>query len=423
MITKIGKDESLDSAVEDFDGRGLLILPGPIDAHVHLRDQGLSYKEDFTSGTAAAACGGITTVLDMPNNEPLTAGPESLRKRMEAAYGRIYVNVGFYSAFPEASEGSRVAEVVRSTVEEGAIAFKLFLSQQLGGINIDDDEELIRAFQAAADAGVPVAVHAEDHKELMRAHNASKSFSVFSPRLQHILRKAEMKAIDRAISLAAKTNVHLHICHVSTEGGLRSILKARKEGRRISCEVTPHHMLLSADTAKRLGSLSKVAPPLRPARDARFLRKALGEGLVDIVASDHAPHALSEKLCLSLEEAKAGFPGLEILLPLLLTEVAKGRLTIPQLVQLTSTRPASIFKLHGFGVLREGAPANLVVVDLKREGKIDPSCFKSKAHYSPFQGRRTIGKPVITIVNGSIVMRDGEIVSNPGIGKILGKRR
>ncbi|MBS7609353.1 dihydroorotase family protein [Candidatus Bathyarchaeota archaeon] len=426
-IQKIGKEGSLEPAVKDLDAKGLLVLPGPIDAHVHLRDQELSYKEEFASGTAAAACGGITTVLDMPNNDPLTATQEALRKRMEAASGRIFVNVGFYSAFPKVSDRSKAFKIVRAIVEEGALAFKLFLSQQVGGIPIDDDNELMLAFEAAENAGVPVAIHAEDRRELMKAQDVARSFGAFSPRLQRILKKAEISAIERVIRLASKTTARIHICHVSTEGGLQRILSAKKEGLKLTCEVTPHHMLLSTTMARRLGSLSKVSPPLRPYRDVKFLRNAVGEGLVDIIASDHAPHALSEKLCESMEDAKPGFPGLEILLPILLTEVAKGRLTITRFVELTSKRPASIFNLdlqpHNLGSLENGRPANLVIVDLKREERIDPSRFKSKAHYSPFQGHRTIGKPIVTIVNGTIVMENGEIVSSPGIGKILRKQR
>lgn len=426
-IEKIGKEGFLEPAVEDLDAKGLLVLPGPIDVHVHLRDQGLSYKEEFDSGTAAAACGGITTVLDMPNNDPLTSNPDALRKRMDVASGRIFVNVGFYSAFPKVSGYSEAFKIVRAIVEEGALAFKLFLSQEVGGINIDDDNGLILAFEAAANAGVPVAIHAEDRGELIRAENVARSLGAFSPHLQRIFKKAEISAIERVIRLATKTMAHLHICHVSTEGGLQRILKAKKEGLKITCEVTPHHMFISTITARKLESLSKVSPPLRPYRDVKFLRKAVCEGLVDIIASDHAPHALSEKLCESMEDAKPGFPGLEILLPILLTEVAKGRLTISRLVDLTSKRPASIFNLdqepHRLGSLEDGSPANLVIVDLKREERIDPSHFKSKAQYSPFQGRRTVGKPIVTIVNGTIVMENGEIVSGPGAGKILRKRR
>jgi len=403
-IFKIAKETNLPPASEKLDLNGRLVLPGLVDAHVHLRDQQLAYKEDFFSGTAAAAAGGVTTVVDMPNNEPETMSSKALRERMSIARGRAVVNVAFYSAFPRDLGG-----------------FKLYLSRKVGGVNIEDDEALRQAFEKVGEVKVPVAVHAEDKGIIERAERGLQKAGrgdVEAHREAHSP-EAEIKAIQRVIGLVGETHAHVHVCHLSTAAGLSLVLNARKSGLPVTCEVTPHHLFLSSEHVKRLGNLAVVNPPLRTERDAQALWDALRQGLIDVVATDHAPHALAEKRAASVWAVKPGIVGLETMLPLLLTRVNRGELGLSVLIRAASERPAQLFGLKDRGGLVEGNHADLAVVDMKREYKVDASGFCSKARYSPFDGWTVRGKPVKTFVNGELVMDEGEIVAKPGSGWVV----
>jgi len=414
-IVRIAKETNLPRACEKIDLGGRLVLPGAIDAHVHLRDQDLDYKEDFFTGTCAAAVGGVTTVLDMPNNSPVTMSVDSLTKRAGIAASKSVVNVAFYSAFPED------LEEMEDIVEWGAKGFKVFLSKQVGGLNPEDDEALLQGFRKAAVLKVPVLVHAEDKKffeskfeELEKKGRCDveaflEAHSVYS----------ETKTLKRAVNLARTSRGHIHICHVSAGQSMNIISSAKHEGINVTCEVTPHHLLLSSCKLNLLGYTALTNPPLRTKRDQESLWANLKKGTVDIIASDHAPHALHEKKRNSIWEVAPGFPGLETMIPLMLTQVNEGRLTLSRLVHLVSRRPSEIFRVERRGILEEGCFADFIVVDMKREWKIDSSKFYSKAKFSPFDGETVKGKVTKTFVNGRLVMDEGEIVGKPGEGKII----
>jgi dihydroorotase (multifunctional complex type) len=414
-IVKVSKESNLPRASEKMDLDGMLVLPGIIDVHVHLRDQELSYKEDFFSGTCAAANGGVTLVMDMPNNRPVTASPAALKERMEAASSKIVINVAFYSAFPE-----NINEV-EQLVNIGAKAFKFFLSHKVGGLDPNDEEGVIKAFKEAAKNGIPVAVHAEDavllHEKIRELKAMGKED--LDAYLEAHSRMAEIMGIKRAIKLMEESGVHLHICHVSVADGLKIISEAKSGGLPISCEVTPHHLLLSDKHMEKLGGIALTNPPLRPPDEVLFLQRSLISGMIDIVASDHAPHAFKEKEGSSVWDISAGIAGLETMLPLMLTMVNRGQISISTLVKLLSVNPAKIFGFKSRGLIAEGMYADLVVVDMKREWIMDSSEFYSKAKFSPFDGWRVKGKPVKTFVSGILVMDEGEIVVKPGSGKII----
>jgi len=395
--------------------KGHIALPGLIDPHVHLRNQQLAYKEDFFSGTAAAAAGGVTLTIDMPNNRPVTMDPVSLRERMKLAENRAVVNVAFYSAFPQQ------LEEVPSIVREGAVAFKLYMPEKIGGLDAEDDELLPRAFSEVAKMGIPVAVHAEDKKilETKRREMEKAGLKDLEAYVKAHPPEAEAQAVERIAQLAKKSGIQVHFCHVSSAIGLNSLLKAKKAGLSVTCEVTPHHLLLSFEHLKRCGTLALADPPLRTTEDVTALWNALKQGSIDAVASDHAPHTIEEKKTESVWDAKPGIAGLETTLPLLLTQVNEGRLTMADLVKLTSEKPAEIFSLRNRGSLEEGKWADIVVVDINRKYKIDSSKFYSKAKYSPFDGWRVKGKPVKTFVNGQLAMDEGDIVAKPGTGRIV----
>ncbi len=406
-IVKIAKTTNLPTASTKLDLKGQIVLPGLVDCHVHMRDQQLAYKEDFLTGTSAAAAGGVTSVIDMPNNKPVTMDAFSLKERMKLAEKQALVNVAFNSAFPKRLE--EIAELV----EVGAVGFKVYLSSRIAGIDVDDDKLLFAAFREAAAKGVPVAVHAEDRgiieagrREMEAAgrNDVDAYVAAHSP-------EAEVKSIKRILGLVKESGVHVHFCHVSLKMGLDAILVAKKSGLPVTCEVTPHNLLLSSDQYRHSGFFALTDPPLRTQNDVSALWSALKRGLIDVVATDHAPHTIEEKDVDSVWEAKPGIPGLETTLPLLLTQVNEGHLSFAELTRRTAEEPARIFHLEERGVLEEGRWADLVVVDLNREFEIDSSGFLSKAKYSPFDGMRVKGKPTKTFVNGKLVMNDGEIIS------------
>jgi len=417
-IFKIGKETTMPAAMTKTDLRNLLVLPGLTDAHVHLRDEGKAYKEDFCSGTAAAAAGGFTTVLDMPNNDPVTMTAETLRHRMKIAEKKVLVNVGFYSEFPR-----NMSEITR-IVQEGAVAFKLYMTEQVGGLNVDDDTAMLEAFKITGRLNALVAVHAEDKTSLVTTIERLKrdGHNDIDAYLEAHSEDVEVKAVKRMLNIVKQTNSHVHFCHVSTEKGIKIICDAKKSAAPITCETTPHNLCLSTRDLRTIGTLAVTMPPVREKRNVKALWKGVKNGCIDILASDHAPHALDEKSAKSIWDVKVGIPGLETALSLLLTEVKQGLLTIADVVRLMSERPAQIFKLKGRGCLKRGYFADLTVVDMKRKYRIDASNFKSKAKYSPFDGSQVEGKPVKTFVNGQLVMNEGEIIGGTANGQVIRRK-
>jgi len=417
-IVRVAKRTNLPKGSKQLNLKGNLALPGFIDSHVHLRDQQLAYREDFASGTSAAAIGGVTTVIDMPNNSPVTMSVATLRERMQLAESRIFVNVAFNSAFPE-----QLYEIHR-IAKTGAAGFKLYLNQQIGGIDINDDNVILKAFNEVRRAKAPIAVHAEDKSVIERTQrklveqgrdDVCAFLQVHSP-------EAEEKATKRALELSTKSGAQLHVCHVSSQFAMRAILKAKRLGCNVTCEVTPHHLLLTSEDLRKYGKPAIEIPPLRKRDDVAYLWRQLQQGLVDTIASDHAPHSLSEKQTESIWDAKSGIVGLETMLPLLLAQVNKGLLTIQQLVRLASRKPAEIYHLEDRGNLTQGSFADITVVDLKKEYQIDASKFHSKAKFSPFDGWKGKGMPVKTLANGRLIMDEGEIVARLGTGRVIRSR-
>ncbi|MEM3550135.1 MAG: dihydroorotase family protein [Candidatus Bathyarchaeia archaeon] len=416
-IVKVGKEASMPQAYEKLSLNNLLVLPGLIDVHVHLRDEGKAYKEDFYSGTSAAAAGGITTVLDMPNNDPVTMSLETLRNRIKSARDRILVNVGFYCEFPE-----NIREIGK-LVREGVLAFKLFLNEQMGGLNINDDMAIMEAFKMVAPM-IPIAVHSEDNKLLRETEETlrRRGFNDVEAFLKVHSKEAEAKALRRVLDIVKKTGKSVHICHISTEESLEAIDREKEVKMPVTCEVTPHHLLLSIEDLKKFGTLGLTAPPLREKAQTEAFWRGLKMGLIDVVSSDHAPHTVEEKIKSVVWEVNVGIPGLETTLPLLLTEMNRKRLSIAEIVKLMAENPAKIFGLNGRGSIEEGNKADLVVIDPKREDEIDSSKFYSKAKYSPFDGRRVKGKPLKTFVCGKLVMDEGNIVAEAGSGEIIRRK-
>jgi dihydroorotase len=408
-ILKIGKESALPAAGQVVQGNGLIALPGLVDVHVHLRDLELSYKEDYLSGTSAAAAGGFTTIVDMPNTRPVTDSAERLKEKISIAQQKIIVNVGF--------------NVVPSSLEEVdkakdlAIGYKINMVKPWSSLPIDDSS-LTSLIERAEAIGKMVIFHAEEGAIVSELEDKYRDSDSLSSYYKAHPSKAEDRAVGRVIGCAKNRKTKIHFCHISSTGSLRKIRAAKRQGRLMTCEATPHHMFLSQRSSSRFGGVSIMDPPLRSLEVAARLFSALKRGWIDILATDHAPHAVKEKRQLPWWKIPIGIPGLETALPLMLTEVVRGSISLRRVVEAMAEAPARIFNLN-CGALKEGSAADIVLVDMKRKFKIDSSSFFSKAKYSPFDGRGVTGKVVKTFVGGKLVFDENRVVGEPGTGKIV----
>ena len=404
-IARIARHISKDDR-ETLRTDGLVAFPGMIDAHVHLRDMDLSYKEDFTTGTAAAAAGGFTTVLDMPNTLPPTDSSSRLIEKIERAQSKILTNVGFHvAAVPDSAQISQMSRL-------GAYSLKLYMPNPISPLDVQDDKTILTLLQSSKESDLRVTVHGEDQSLVRQLY--SKETESFVELAKARSEQAELHAVSRVLGLAAKTGCSVHLSHITLPS---SILAARKY-RHATTEVTPHHVLLSEKAIKRKGWKAWMVPPLRSESIRKNLLLLLSKGLVTIVASDHAPHTIEEKSG-AVAESPPGVPGLETTLPLMLTLVTRRVLSMSLLIRLLSSNPARVFNLPGKGRLEEGFDADIVLVDLKRKTRIRPESFLSKAKYSPFENLHVQGLVHTTLVGGTVVFQDGEIVGKPGSGRIV----
>ena len=399
-------------ALELIDASGLIALPGVMDGHVHFRSPGLEHEEDWLTGTRAAVMGGVTTVLDMPNTLPPTDTVEHARQKLHLAAQSAYCDFGIFGLLGE------LEQAVRELTQSGLVmGLKAFLGPTTGGLSAPDDEGLLRALQITRAAGLRVAFHAEDAGIVQRAVDHATRADALA-HLDSRPTRAEVRAIDRVGNLLSASMAAGHILHVSSADGFAAIESWRADGIHLTAEVTPHHLLLDLDAYGQFGGLAKVNPPIRggPHRERLFAEFANGQ--IDVIGSDHAPHLEVDKRRDSIWDVPAGLAGVETLLPLLLTEVAEGRLTMGRLVEATSERPAHLWGLWpGKGAVKVGSDADLTLVDLERPGTIRAADLHGKNNATPFEGRPTRGAVVATIVRGRLVMRDGELLSPPGWGR------
>jgi dihydroorotase (multifunctional complex type) len=414
-ICSIDQEERLPQASTTINTHDKLVLPGLIDVHTHLRDLNLEHKEDFYSGTCAALAGGFTTVLDMPNTVPITDNALRLREKMVIASGKIVANTGFYTCIPaEATELKRLKDL-------GAMGCKVYLHNPNTTLDVEDDNVLLHTLQVLEDLDMILTIHAEDRYLIEDLEAKFQAIATSSPniRIKTHPPQAEVKAVQRVLSLIRGRHSRIHFCHISTGKASSLISQAKVEGLPVTYEVTPHHLFLSETLLDKVGSLAFVEPPLRHSTTRRSLWSDLLAGNIDVVASDHAPHALKEKRNSDLWAVPSGFPGLETTLPLLLTMVARGKLSLERLVAVLARNPARIFRLQGKGVIAAGFDADLTIVDMDKEFIIDSSEFYSKAKYSPFDGMKVVGRPIQVFLEGNLVMDEGEVLSKPGSGTII----
>jgi len=388
---------------EIIEADDLVVMPGLIDMHVHLRDPGQEYKEDVLSGARAAAAGGFTAVAAMANTDPVADEPTTIRYVADKAAGaaaRVYP----IGALSKGLQGAELAELGRMQ-KVGAVAFSDDGKPVLNGTLMRN------ALQYAGGIGALVIVHEEDPTLVGKGvmHEGSIS-SVLG--LRGIPAAAEEAMLARDLMLLKMVGGRLHIAHLSTAGAVELVRKARADGLPVTAEVTPQHLLLTDRAVKNSGynTNTKVKPPLRSEQDRQALWEGLLDGTIDAIASDHAPHHSDDK-DVEYDFAPFGIAGLETTLSLLLDEVAFGRikkLTLPLLVEKMSTAPAKILGVKG-GSLKPGSPADITIVDSGRSFTVNPDTWYSKSRNTPFAGRQLKGAPVYTILGGRIVMKEGVV--------------
>jgi dihydroorotase len=406
-ILAIGKREAMPSAPEILDVSGLHILPGAIDVHVHFRDPGYPQKEDFESGTAGAAFGGVTTVFDMPNTVPTVSSPEALADKHRIAAGKAYVDFGLYAVLGEDSMAH-----VSALIEGGIIGFKLYMGNTFGRIACPTTGAMLEAFEIVAPTGKRIALHAETNSIMERRETRLRAAGVISP-IAHLASRpaiVAIEAVSRAAILAEWTGARIHILHISSAAELRPLAEAKARGVDITGETCPHYLLLREADYERVGGIVRVNPPVREAFNQEPLWQALMDGTIDMIATDHAPHAREEKTRADIWTVDCGFPGVETQMPLMLTEVARGRGTLRDYVRWSAEMPAKVWGLYPRkGAIAPGSDADLAIVDLNRRWKIDDAQIQSRAKTSPWHGREVTALPVHTLVRGKFVMKDRKL--------------
>ena len=396
------------SAQTRLDASGLHVLPGVIDSQVHFREPGLMHKENLEAGTRGAVLGGVTAVFEMPNTSPLTLWEEDLQAKLEAARGRAWCDHAFYI-------GGSAANVDQLSVLEnlpGCAGVKVFMGSSFGDLLADDEAVLRRILSQGRRR---LAVHAEDEARLRQRKALVETSGDVRQHPEWRDVESALMATRRILMLAAETGRRLHVLHVSTAEEM-TLLAQHK--RRVTVEVTPHHLTLCApDCYERLGSLAQMNPPVRDQRHQDALWRAIQDGLVDVIGSDHAPHTLQEK-AKPYPQSPSGMTGVQTLLPVMLNHVHAGRLSLERLVDLTSAGPARIFGLEGKGRIALGFDADLTLVDLSARRTIRNDWIASCSGWTPYNDLNVTGWPIHTIIRGQVVVRD-EVLSGQPEGEPL----
>jgi len=393
-------DLSQASAGELIDCRGLHLLPGIIDTQVHFREPGGTHKEDLESGSRGAVMGGVTAVFEMPNTDPTTVSAEALADKVHRGHHRMHCDFAFFVG------GTRenTAEIPELERLPGCAGVKVFMGSSTGSLLVEDDNgvrDILRVIRRRA------SFHSEDEPRLRERRNLRVEGD---PRTHSVWRdeEAALTCTMRLVRLARETGKRVHVLHITTAQEM-AFLQQHKDVA--SVEVTPHHLTLFApDCYERLGTLAQMNPPVRDATHRAALWRALGQGIVDVLGSDHAPHTRAEK-AKTYPASPSGMTGVQTLVPLMLDHVNAGRLSLARFVDLSSAGPARVFSIARKGRIAAGFDADLTVVDLRRRETITNGWIASRAGWSPYDGATVTGWPVGTVVRGSRVMWESELIA------------
>ncbi len=394
-------DLSAASAGEVIEAAGLHLLPGVIDTQVHFREPGNEHKEDLESGSRAAVMGGVTAVFEMPNTSPATTSAEALADKLARAKDRMWCDHAFYVG-ASAENADQLAEL---EMLPGCCGVKVFMGSSTGTLLVAEDETLARVL---ASGKRRVAIHAEDEARLIERRALADEGGVSQHPVWRDVETA-FRATKRIVNLARAAGRPVHVLHVTTAREMEFLAENKDIA---SVETSPQHLTLEApDCYERLGTLAQMNPPIRDAAEREGLWRAIADGTVDVIGSDHAPHSREEK-AKPYPASPAGMPGVQTMLPLLLDHAAKGRLSMERLVDLTSAGAARLFNLKGKGRLAVGNDADYTLVDLKEEWTVEADWLQSKCGWSPFEGMQLTGRPNATIIRGAVVMREAELLGS-----------
>lgn len=390
--------ENIDADTEKIDLTGKLISAGLVDVHVHLREPGFEHKETIESGTRAAARGGFTAVSPMPNTKPIMDNVELLEKVNQIIKDTAHVKVLPYASITSGLKGDQLVDF-KGLKKAGAFAFTD------DGVGVQSADMMLRAMEEAAAIDMPIVAHTEENT-LIRGgalHDGKTSRKLGVPGIPSV---TEAVQIARDVLLAEAADCHYHVCHVSTKESVRVIRDAKRAGIRVTGEVTPHHLVLDETDIKEVDTNFKMNPPLRGSDDREALIEGLLDGTLDFIATDHAPHAEDEKAA-EITKAPFGIVGIENAFQLVYTKLVKtGVFTLQQLLDWMTVKPSRVFGLE-MGELKEGAAADITVIDLNKEYTLDKEAFFSKAKNTPFNGEKLVSDIYMTIVDGEVKYREG----------------
>lgn len=386
-----------------LDVNNLLVLPGAIDSQVHFREPGLTYKEDIYSGTKGAVLGGITSIFEMPNTKPSTTNQSALEDKLEIAKSSAFCN---YSFFVGAAKDN-IQDLTNLERISGCCGVKIFMGSSTGDLLVEDDESLKQILKSV---NRRVAVHSEDEYRLRERKEIldQKDVTVHDhPRWRDV--ETALNSTKRLLKIATELEKNVHVLHISTKEEIE-LLKSYKH--IATCEATPQHLFFcSPDCYDRLGSFVQMNPPIRDEGHREGIWKGIKEKIIDVVGSDHAPHTIDEKKK-DYPDTPSGMTGVQTILPIMLNFVNQGKISIHDLVRLLCVNPAKIYKILNKGEIKIGNDADFSVVDINREFLITNDWIVSKSGWTPYDNVKIKGFPVMTIVNGRVVMRDDEIILN-----------
>ena len=402
-IVALGNLKGTWTAETELNATGLHVLPGVIDSQVHFREPGLTHKEDLEAGTRGAVLGGVTGVFEMPNTNPLTLWENDLRAKFDAAHGRAWCDHAFYIG----GSAANAEHLEALEAYAGCAGVKVFMGSSFGDLLADDDNTLRRILRHGRRR---MAVHAEDEARLRERKAIVEASGDVRQHPEWRDVQSALLATKRIVGLAAETGRRLHLLHITSAEEMAFLAQHK---RRVTVEVTPHHLSLNApDCYERLGSFAQMNPPVREQHHQDALWKAIRDGVVDVIGSDHAPHTREEK-AKPFPQSPSGMTGVQTLVPLMLDHAHAGRLTLQRVVDLTSAGPARIFGIEGKGRIALGFDADLTIVDLAAERLLENNWIASRSGWTPYHGMRVTGWPIHTVVRSHVVVRDGQLMGSP----------